>query len=128
MPLEPGAQATVEDVVRDEMTALALGSGDVPVLGTPALIALCERAAVAAVAGALAAGQTTVGASIRIDHLAPTPVGAAVRATARLEQVDGRRLTFAIEAGDGAGPIARGTHGRVIVDRDGFLGAAERRA
>ncbi|MGH2674293.1 MAG: thioesterase family protein [Actinomycetota bacterium] len=128
MMLEPGLQATVEETVTDEMTAERLGSGDVPVLGTPAVLALVEAAAVAAVADALELGTASVGASVRLDHVAPTPVGATVTATAALDEVDGRRLRFRFEVTDGAGPVARGEHVRVIVDRDRFLDTARRRA
>lgn len=122
--LEPGHQATVEETVTEDMTADRLGSGDVPVLGTPAVLALVEAAAVAAVADGLEPGSTTVGASVDLEHLAPTPVGGTVTATAALAEVEGRRLTFRFEVTDAAGPVARGEHVRVIVDRDRFLGSA----
>lgn len=126
--LEPGRQATVEETVTEDMTADRLGSGDVPVLGTPAVLALVEAAAVAAVADELEPGATTVGASVALDHLAPTPAGGTVTATAALAQVEGRRLTFRFEVTDAAGPVARGEHVRVIVDRDRFLGSARARS
>lgn len=126
--LEPGRQATVEETVGEDMTAERLGSGDVAVLGTPAILALVEAAAVAAVADALEPGTTTVGASVELDHLAPTPVGAAVTATAALAEVEGRRLTFRFEVTDAAGPVARGEHVRVVVDRDRFLDTAAERS
>jgi predicted thioesterase len=126
--LEPGRQATVEETVTEDMTADRLGSGDVPVLGTPAVLALVEAAAVAAVADDLEPGATTVGASVALDHLAPTPVGGTVTATVALAQVEGRRLTFRFEVTDAAGPVARGEHVRVIVDRDRFLGSARARS
>jgi fluoroacetyl-CoA thioesterase len=125
--LEPGRQATVEETVTEDMTADRLGSGDVPVLGTPVVLALVEAAAVAAVADELEPGTTTVGASVGLDHLAPTPVGGTVTATAALAQVEERRLTFRFEVTDAAGPVARGEHVRVIVDRDRFLGTARDR-
>jgi fluoroacetyl-CoA thioesterase len=126
--LEPGRQATVEETVTEEMTAPELGSGDLPVLGTPAVLALVEAAAVAAVADSLDAATTSVGASVELEHLAPTPVGGVVTATAALAEVDGRRLRFRFEVTDRAGPVARGTHVRVIVDRKRFLGTAESRS
>lgn len=122
--LEPGLEATVEETVTEEMTAERLGSGDVPVLGTPAVLALVEAAAVAAVSNELEAGQTTVGASVELEHLAPTAIGASVAATAGLVDVDGRRLRFSFEVTDPAGPIARGSHIRVLVDRRRFLQSA----
>lgn len=126
--LEPGRQATVEETVTAEMTAQELGSGDVPVLGTPAVLALVEAAAVAAVADALEPATTSVGTSIELEHLAPTPVGGVVTATAALATVEGRRLEFRFEVTDGAGPVARGTHVRTIVDRERFLGSARARS
>lgn len=125
--LEPGRQATVEETVTEDMTADRLGSGDIPVLGTPAVLALVEAAAVAAAADGLEPGSTTVGASVHLDHLAPTPLGGTVTATAALAEVDGRRLTFRFEVMDAAGPVARGEHVRVIVDRERFLGSAHER-
>jgi fluoroacetyl-CoA thioesterase len=125
--IRPGLEQTAQETVTPEVTAAEIGSGDVAVLGTPALVALVERVAVGAVAGALEPGSTTVGAGIDLQHLAPTPVGAMVSATARLEAVDGRRLAFSFEVTDPAGVIARGTHVRVLVNRDTFLEAARLR-
>lgn len=125
--IERGMQATVEETVTEGMTAERLGSGDVPVLGTPAVLALVEGAAVAAVSDALEPGSTTVGASVELQHLAPTPVGARITATAGVREVAGRRLTFAFEVTDPAGPVARGTHGRVVVNRRRLLETATSR-
>ena len=111
--------ATVK--VAAENTALTLGSGDVPVFATPALVALVEKAAVAAVAGSLDPGETTVGTWLEIAHLAATPVGAAVRAEAELVAVEGRKLTFAVVAHDGRQKIGEGRHQRMRVARDRFL-------
>ncbi len=122
--LRPGLQATVEETVTEEMTAERLGSGDVPVLGTPALLALVEAAAVAAVADSLGPGTTSVGARIELDHLAPTPTGVRVTATAGLREVDGKKLRFSFEVTDPAGPVARGSHERTIVERERFLAKA----
>jgi predicted thioesterase len=126
--VEPGLEASVEWAVTTDMTAQALGSGDVPVLATPAVLALAEQAACRALDGRLGPGTTSVGAGVELSHLAPTPVGARVRATARLVRVNGRELTFELEVSDPAGPVAEGTHRRVIVDRGRFLAAARRRA
>jgi fluoroacetyl-CoA thioesterase len=125
--IQPGLEQTAQETVTPEVTAAEIGSGDVAVLGTPAVVALVERVAVGAVAGALEPGSTTVGARIELDHLAPTPVRALVSATARLETVRGRRLTFSFEVTDQAGVVARGTHVRVLVNRDTFLEAARAR-
>lgn len=126
--IESGLQATVEETVSEDMSAERLGSGDVPVLGTPAVLALVEAAAVAAVADALEGGTTSVGASVELEHLAPTPVGGTVTATAALAEVDGRRLRFRFEVTDAAGPVARGEHVRVIVDRERFLDTVRHRS
>jgi fluoroacetyl-CoA thioesterase len=125
--IRPGLRATVEETVTEEMTAERLGSGDVPVLGTPAVLALVEGAAVAAVSDALEPGTTTVGARVELDHLAPTPVGLALTATAELVDVDGRKLRFSFEVTDHAGPVASGNHVRVVVDREAFLTSADER-
>lgn len=119
--LEPGLTATVREAVGDDDTAEAIGSGDVPVLATPVVLTLVERAAVAAVAPQLDAGTTTVGARVGLDHLVPSPVGERVSATARLEEVDGRRLKFSFQVSDGRRVVARGIHLRVVVGRDEFL-------
>ncbi|MGH2710755.1 MAG: thioesterase family protein [Actinomycetota bacterium] len=126
--LETGLEATVEETVTEDMTAERLGSGDVPVLGTPAVLALVEAAAVASVADAVEATQTTVGTSVELEHVAPTPVGARITATASLVEVDGRRLRFTFEVTDPAGPVARGSHRRVVVEREGFLEGARGRS
>jgi predicted thioesterase len=92
--------AVVEHTVTERDTARHLGSGDVPVLGTPRLLALAEAATVAALAGHLAEGQTSVGIRVELDHLAATPVGGRLRVRAELAAVDGRTLRFAVEAVD----------------------------
>ncbi len=102
-------------------TAIAWRSGDVPVLATPRLIALCEEASVEALAGALPEGHTTVGMRVQIDHLAPTAVGHTVTAEATLEKVEGRRLTFTVSAADDRGLVAAGKVTRVMVEVDHFL-------
>ncbi len=107
--------------VTEADTAIALRSGDVPVLGTPRLIALLEEAAVAALAGALPDDLTSVGVNVSVDHLAPSPVGATVTATAVLEAIDDEALEFAVEAMDGDTMVAIGGHTRVVVERDRFL-------
>ena len=106
--------------VTDEKTAVSLGSGDLPVLATPAMLALMENAAMLAVAGELPQGSTTVGGHISSSHLMPTPKGATVTATAT--QADGRKLTFRVEAHDQAGNLlGEGTHLRFVVDRERFM-------
>jgi fluoroacetyl-CoA thioesterase len=119
--VEPGLQAAFGYTVTEADTAVAVGSGEVPVLATPRVLALAERATVAAVAGALAAGQTTVGARVELDHLAPSRVGAELEVTAVLEQVSGRRLRFAVRVREGDRLVASGQLTRVVVDAATFL-------
>jgi fluoroacetyl-CoA thioesterase len=107
--------------VTEARTAQALGSGDLPVLGTPALVALMEAAAVQALSGSLAEGETTVGTRIEVPHLAATPMGSGVRAEAFLIGVEGRKLTFRVNAYDDRQKIGEGTHQRAIVTRSRFL-------
>lgn len=121
VPTEPGLRGEVRLVVSDGDTAVAARSGDVPVLGTPRLLALCEEASVAALQGRLDEGKTTVGMRIQLDHLAPTAVGGEVRAEAVLEKVEGPRLTFTVSAHDGRGLVGVGRVTRVIVNRERFL-------
>lgn len=121
MPLQPGLAATVVLDVRDDDTAVALHSGDVPVLATPRVVALCEEASVKAVAGQIPEGHTTVGMRVQLDHLAPTGVGRPVTAESRLDKVEGRRLTFSVSASDERGLIAAGKVTRVVVDLDKFM-------
>ena len=114
--------------VTDADTAAALGSGDVPVLGTPRLIAWMEAATVRAAGSFLNPGQTTVGTSIRVDHRRATAVGGSVEITATPSPgAAGRLLTFEVEGVDGSGQVvAAGQIDRVIVDRDRFVEAASR--
>lgn len=119
--LEPGLTADVRHTVTDSDTAIALASGDVPVLATPRLIALCEEASVTCLVGRLDEGTTTVGMRVNLDHVAPTAVGNEVTATATLERVEGRRLTFVVTASDANGTIGTGRVVRVMVDRERFM-------
>jgi len=125
--LEVGLESTVEVIVDEEMTAEAMGSGDVPVLGTPCLLALVERAAVEGLSGRLGEGKTSVGASVDLQHLAPTPVGAPVLVRVKLVSADGPSIDFDVEASDRRGMVARGRHRRVAVDRESFLASARER-
>ena len=121
MPAEPGLSAEVELVVSDDDTAIAIRSGEVPVLGTPRVVGLCEEATVAALAGRLGPGETSVGHTIQLDHVAPTRVGTTVRAEATLLKVNGRKLTFSVSVTDARGLIAAGTITRVSVDTERFM-------
>jgi predicted thioesterase len=120
----PGLRAEVTITVGADDTAIAMGSGSVPVLATPRIVALVEAAAVATVADHLAEGMTTVGTHIALDHVAPSPIGSEVSAHAEVIVVAGRRIDFAVGAAMGGAEVARGVHRRVVVRREGFGGAA----
>ncbi|MEA2010469.1 MAG: hotdog domain-containing protein [Actinomycetota bacterium] len=122
MQIELGTNAIVHLVVGDADTAISLGSGDVPVLGTPRIVALMEQAAVAALAGTLGDGDTSVGTRISVDHLAASPVGAAVTARAEVVGLDGRAVSFRLTVDEGERQVATGDHVRFVVDRGRFLG------
>jgi len=144
MGVAAGQRASVSAVVADADTAISAGSGDVPVLATPRLLALAEAAAVAAIAPQLAPGMTSVGTSASLEHRRASPVGAEVVVEAELTEVDGRRLVFSFiaresarragpapggEAGSAAGDgedlvVGAGTVERVLVDRAAFLARA----
>ena len=121
VPLQPGLAAAISLLVGDEDTAVALRSGEVAVLATPRLIALCEEASLQAVANDVPAGHTTVGMRVQLDHLVPTAIGTNVTAEATLEKVEGRRLTFTVSASDERGLVAAGKVTRVVVDVERFL-------
>ncbi|WP_434740867.1 thioesterase family protein [Micromonospora sp. SH-82] len=119
--LAPGLSGRVELTVTESDTALAVGSGDVPVLGTPRVLALTEAATVAALAPRIPPGSTSVGVRVELEHLSATPVGRTVVAEARLTHVQGRRLTFEVTLTEGAETAARGRVERMLVDRRRFL-------
>jgi fluoroacetyl-CoA thioesterase len=114
--LKTGLTGTAELVVGIEHTAPSIGSGMVPVLATPVMINVIEAAALAAVEHLLPAGHQSLGIHLDIRHFAATPIGMRVRATAELIAVDGRTLTFRIEARDEREPIGDGSHRRVVVN------------
>ncbi len=123
-PWNPDSWDRPRSTVCESDTALALGSGDVPVLATPRVVLLAERATVDAIAGQIAADGTTVGYRVQLDHLAPVPVGDDVLAEAVLESVEGRRLTFRVSVKHRDGLVAAGRITRVVVERSRFLGKA----
>jgi len=125
--IEVGLKGEARRVVTPDQTAEAFGSGLVPVYATPAMVALMEKAAVVALAGHLAPGDTTVGTKLEIVHLAATPLDDEVRAEAELVAVDGRRLSFALAAWDSTRKIGEGRHERMIVARDRFLESVGRK-
>ncbi len=120
--METGQQATLGFTVTDADTAAALGSGDLPVLGTPRLLAWCEAATCAAVAASLDAARTSVGTRVDLQHVGASPVGAAVTVTATVAHVDGRLVRFEVVATHADGKVVgHGEVTRVVVDRDRFL-------
>ena len=125
MPFDTGLAAEVTLTVAHADTAVAMCSGDVPVLATPRIVALCEEAACLALESRLKPTETTVGMSVQIDHLAPTPVGGKVTAEATLEKVNGRRLVFTVSVNDRRGLVAAGRVTRVVVDVERFMEKAE---
>ncbi|MBO4143769.1 thioesterase [Micromonospora tulbaghiae] len=127
-PFTPGLTARVELTVTDADTAQAVGSGDVPVLGTPRVLALAEAATVAATGTRMPSGSTTVGVRVELEHRAATPVGRTVTAHAELVKVDGKRLVFDVTVTDGPTVAAQGRVERALVDRQRFVERAVRQS
>ena len=127
-PVTIGMTATATTTVVTENTAKVMKSGAFDVFATPAMCALMEEAAQAAVAPALEAGQGTVGISLSITHDVPSPLGATITATAEVTAVDGPKITFHIEANDGHGSIGKGTHERFIIDNEKFMAKVAQKA
>ncbi len=123
---QPGLVAEQEHVVGAGDTAAAVGSGDVPVLATPRLLAWLEGASVAALRGSLPTGATSVGTRVDLAHVAPSPVGATVTVRAEVSAVDGRLVHFDVVALHPDGKVvAHGRITRVSVDRARFLARSE---
>ena len=121
MELKPGMTGEATTTVVHENTAAAVGAGGVEVFGTPMLVALMENASWRTVADGLDEGYVTVGTHVNISHLAATPLGQHVRATAELIEIDGRRLVFRVEAYDERQKVGEGQHERAIVQLERFL-------
>ena len=119
--IEIGLKHTSELAVTDAFTAIAIGSGDMPVLATPMMMALMENAAMLAVKDKLPEGCTTVGGHIESSHLKPSKVGDKVSAIAEVTKVDGKKIEFKVAAYSGDTLLGEGTHLRFIVDRERFL-------
>lgn len=119
--LQVGLKHTSTLVVTDDVTAVKIGSGDMAVLATPAMMALMENAAMQAVADALPEGSTTVGGHIASSHLKPSKVGDTVTATAEVVKVDGKKIEFKVSAYQGDVLIGEGSHLRFVVDRERFM-------
>jgi len=126
--VQPGLVGEARIQVGPADLASAIGSGTVGVYGTPAMIALLETAAINAVDHLLPEGSASVGTHLDVRHLAPSPLGVEIVARAELVAVDGRRLTFRLEASDPVDKIGEGTHERVIVDVSRLVGRAAAKA
>ena len=119
--MEIGLTYTSTLVVSKGHVAAVMGSGDLHVFATPAMVALMENAAMLTVAPHLPEGSTTVGAMMNTSHIKPSPVDETIQATATLTGIEGRKLTFSIKAEDSKGVIGEATHVRFIVDRERFM-------
>ena len=119
--LKIGLTHTSTTTVNSSNTARSYGSGGLDVFATPAMVGLMENAAMTAVENDLPEGSSTVGAHISTSHVKPSKLGATIKATAILEEIDGRKLTFKVSASDDDGLIGEGTHIRYIVDIERFM-------
>lgn len=126
--IAPGLVGEARVVVTEEQTARHLGSGGVNVFATPAMVRLMEEAAVKALADHLPPGQQSVGVSLQVRHLAPTPLGLTATARAELVAVDGRRLTFRVTVHDDVELVGEGTHERMLIDVARFGGRVAAKA
>jgi len=124
MEIEPGLKGESRLTVDKAYTAIEVGSGNVPVLATPIMVALMENAAINSIKRQLPPEMTTVGGHIDCKHLSPTPIGMQVTALAELIEVNKRKLLFKIEAYDEKEMIGEGKHQRVIVDYDKFINSS----
>ena len=123
-----GQTATATVTVTESNIAKTMKSGSLEVFATPVMCALMEEAAQAAVQPYLEDGEGTVGIALSITHEAPTPLGATVTAKATVSAVEGRKITFDIEASDGVGIIGRGTHERFVINNEKFMAKVTSRA
>ena len=119
--IEIGLKHTSELTVTDAVTAIEVGSGDMPVLATPMMMALMENAAMLAVKDRLPEGFTTVGGHIASSHLKPSKIGDVVRAEAEVTKVDGKKIEFKVAAYYGDTLLGEGTHLRFMVEREKFM-------
>lgn len=119
--LKTGLSHTSTTIVDNSNTARTYGSGGLDVFATPAMVGLMENAAMTAVENDLPDGSTTVGSMINTSHIKPSKLGATIKATAVLEEIDGRKLTFTVSACDENGLIGEGVHIRYIVDTQKFM-------
>ena len=127
MSIEVGMKGRAEDVVREENTAQAVGSGTLPVFATPAMTALMEKAAWTSLAPYLEEGESTVGTKLEITHDSATPLGLKVWAESEVTAVEGKRIVFHVSAYDEKGLIGQGTHEHFLITNDRFLAKAGRK-
>ncbi len=125
--IKEGMKNTVEDTVCEENTAKAMGSGTLTVYATPAMCALLENAASSLAENLLPPEWSTVGCSLSIEHVAPSPLGAKIKATAEVVSVEGRKITYLVTAEDEVGQIGRGKHERFAILREKFQAKAKMR-
>ena len=119
--IEIGLKHTSKLTVTEDITAVKVGSGDLPVLATPMMMALMENAAMLAVKDELPEGCTTVGGHIESSHLKPSKTGDVVRAEAEVTKVEGKKIEFKVSAHSGDTLLGEGTHLRFIVDKEKFI-------
>lgn len=119
--IKEGLKHTSDLTVTEAVTAMTVGSGDMPVLATPMMLALMENAAMLAVKDELPEGCTTVGGHIESSHLKPSKIGEFVRATAEVTKVDGKKIEFKVYAYSGETLLGEGTHLRFIVEKEKFM-------
>ena len=122
-----GKIGTAKTTVSDKNTAKTVGSGSLNVFSTPMMIALMEEAACDALADSLESGQTSVGTKVNILHLAASTLGKEITASATVDSVDGKKVSFTVQAFDGDTEIGKGTHDRFIVDAEKFMNKLEGR-
>ena len=125
--LEKGIKGKLESIVTKENTAKAMGSGELDVYATPAMIALMEETAYKSVASELDEGSGSVGTLMNVKHVAASPVGMKITCQSELESVEGRKLTFKVEAYDEVGLIGEGTHERFIIVNNRFQEKADKK-
>ena len=118
--LNTGIKSSASEIVTNEKTAVAVGSGGLSVYATPAMISLMEKSAYESVHSLLEEGSGTVGTLMNIQHISATPVGMKVTAESELIAIDGRKLTFKVTAFDEVGKIGEGTHERFIINNEKF--------
>lgn len=127
MSITVGLKGRAEGVVTEENTALAAGSGTLPVFATPFLCALMEKAAWTSLSSVLEQGESSVGTKLSITHVSASPIGLSVWAESEVTAVDGKRIEFKVSAYDEKGLIGEGTHERFVVTDERFLAKAARK-